>query len=89
MEALLETLRRSWVRAEGSHLLFLSLSFPDPSKHTIPIMGITAGLVFLGVAFTGAVVAIAMRKQRGREWVISEGLCLTVSIRYTHICVLI
>ncbi|NP_001161825.1 RT1 class Ib, locus M5 isoform 1 precursor [Rattus norvegicus] len=37
----------------------------DPSKHTIPIMGITAGLVFLGVAFTGAVVAIAMRKQRG------------------------
>ena len=74
MEALLETLRRSWVRAEGqgSHLLSLSLPFPDPSKHTIPIMGITVGLLLFGVVFTGAVVAIVMRKRKGRKWVISE-----------------
>ncbi|XP_042122595.1 popy Class I histocompatibility antigen, A-1 alpha chain-like isoform X5 [Peromyscus maniculatus bairdii] len=37
----------------------------DPPKPTIPIMGITAGLVLFGVVFTGAVAAIVMRKSRG------------------------
>ncbi|XP_030105660.1 histocompatibility 2, M region locus 5 isoform X1 [Mus musculus] len=37
----------------------------DPSKHTIPIMGITVGLLLFGVVFTGAVVAIVMRKRKG------------------------
>ncbi|GAB1301042.1 Histocompatibility 2, M region locus 5 [Apodemus speciosus] len=38
-----------------------------PSKHTIPIIGITAGLVLLGVVLTGAVVAIATRKRQAGD----------------------
>ncbi|XP_028641277.1 popy Class I histocompatibility antigen, A-1 alpha chain-like isoform X1 [Grammomys surdaster] len=49
----------------------------DSSKHTIPIMGITAGLVLLGVVFTGAVVAMVMRKRRGSHTVPQAGLELT------------
>ncbi|XP_037055528.1 H-2 class I histocompatibility antigen, Q9 alpha chain-like isoform X3 [Peromyscus leucopus] len=37
----------------------------DPPKPTIPIMGITVGLVLFGVVFTGAVAAIVKRKSRG------------------------
>ncbi|XP_042122593.1 popy Class I histocompatibility antigen, A-1 alpha chain-like isoform X2 [Peromyscus maniculatus bairdii] len=50
----------------------------DPPKPTIPIMGITAGLVLFGVVFTGAVAAIVMRKSRGSHTVPQDDLELTL-----------
>ncbi|OBS68177.1 hypothetical protein A6R68_03281, partial [Neotoma lepida] len=46
-------------------------NFPDVGscetlQPTIPIVGISAGLIFLGVVVTGAVAAIVMRKKRSR-----------------------
>ncbi|XP_038199793.1 patr class I histocompatibility antigen, A-2 alpha chain-like [Arvicola amphibius] len=48
--------------------LILKWETPQP---TIPIVGITAGLILLGVVVTGAVAAMVMRKKmsRGREGV--------------------
>ncbi|GAB1301043.1 Histocompatibility 2, M region locus 5 [Apodemus speciosus] len=52
---------------DGTFQKWASVNVVVPSKHTIPIIGITAGLVLLGVVLTGAVVAIATRKRQGTK----------------------
>ncbi|XP_051009605.1 H-2 class I histocompatibility antigen, Q10 alpha chain-like [Acomys russatus] len=61
----------------------------DPPKHITPTTGIIAGVDLLAIVFAGAVFAIVMRKSRGREGAVSEGFCLTVTIRHKHTCMLI
>nr|XP_006996137.3 patr class I histocompatibility antigen, A-126 alpha chain-like [Peromyscus maniculatus bairdii] len=49
----------------------LTLKWERTPQPTIPIVGITAGLILLGVVVTGAVAAVVMRKRsRGREGVV-------------------
>ncbi|XP_041490818.1 patr class I histocompatibility antigen, A-126 alpha chain-like [Microtus oregoni] len=65
------------------HVLHEALTQPlvlkwEPPQPTIPILGITAGLILLGAVFTGAAAAIVMRKSRGSHTVPQAGLELTM-----------